>query len=59
MKEMGGLILRNDGGIAYNRAYLAPLRFAQICSADAPQTSDIRKALAVIAQKGGIGHKAV
>jgi len=32
---------------------------AQICSADAPQTSDIRKALAVIAQKGGIGHEAV
>ncbi len=23
MKEMGGLILRNDGGMAYNRAYLA------------------------------------
>ena len=23
MREMGGLILRNDGGTAYNRAYLA------------------------------------
>ena len=30
MREMGGLILRNDSGTAYNRAYLASLRFTQI-----------------------------
>ena len=47
MKEMGGLILRNDGGTEYNRAYLAPClrHFVQILLR---RTSDTLGALSEI-----------
>jgi len=61
MRETGGLILRNDGGTAYNKAYLASClrHFAQILLR---RTSDTLGTLSeeftnlILKQKGNFYH---
>ncbi|MCK4446111.1 MAG: hypothetical protein KAW56_03420 [Candidatus Marinimicrobia bacterium] len=51
MREMDGLILRNDGGTAYNRAYLASAYASAQIGSRWSLTSGIRGTLVAILLK--------